>query len=194
MRVGYARVSTLDQSLNLQEDALRQAGCGKIFTDTASGVRTDRPGLDDLLNYLRPGDTLVVWKLDRLGRSLPHLVELVGQLSKRGVALRSVKEKIDTESAAGRMFLNIMASLAQFERELIQERTKAGLAAARARGRLGGRKPILSESKLSQARTLLAANTPFIEVCRTLQCSPRTLRRRLATALPPLNAGTARHV
>jgi len=188
MRIGYARVSTLDQSLSLQEDALRAAGCGKIFTDVASGARTDRPGLEDLLNYVRPGDMLVVWKLDRLGRSLPHLIETVNDLNKRGVGLRSLKEKIETESAAGRMFFNIMAVLAQFERELIQERTKAGLASARARGRMGGRKPILTDSKLAQAKTLLNGGTKFIEVCRTLQCSPRTLRRRLTEASSPMHS------
>jgi DNA invertase Pin-like site-specific DNA recombinase len=181
-RVGYARVSTFDQSLVMQEDALKSVGCTKIFTDQASGAAYDRPGLADLLKFLREGDTLVVWKLDRLGRSLPHLIETVQELRDRGIAIRSIKENIDSATATGRMFLNMIAVLAEFERELISERTQAGLAAARARGRLGGRKPVLTKAQVNQAITLINDGHKFMEVCATLGCSPRTLRRRVAEA------------
>lgn len=191
--VGYARVSTLEQNLAPQEDALKRVGCLKIFTDIASGAQSERPGLDDLLCFLREGDTLVVWKLDRLGRSLPHLIALVEELRRRKVSVRSLKEHIDTETPAGRMFLNIVAVLAEFERELIVERTHAGLAAARSRGRRGGRPPLLNAAKIQQARLLLAGDTPFKEVCNTIGCSPRTLRRTLA-ADETIGAGAARHV
>jgi DNA invertase Pin-like site-specific DNA recombinase len=180
--VGYARVSTLEQSLALQETALKKAGCLKIFTDVASGKRADRPGLEDVMKFLREGDTLVVWKLDRLGRSVQHLIEILDVLHGRGIGFRSLQENIHTESAAGRMFFQLIAVFAEFERELIRERTRAGLAIARAQGKLGGRPPVLNDKKVAQARALLQANppTPFKDVCRTLNCSPRTLRRRLA--------------
>lgn len=145
--VGYARVSTLDQDLALQLDALAVVGCVKVFEDRASGVRTDRAGLQAALDYARAGDVLVTWKLDRLGRSLPHLIETVAALEKRGVGFRSITEAIDTDTTTpgGRLVFHLFGALGQFERDLIQERTRAGLAAAAARGRTGGRKPVVTE-------------------------------------------------
>jgi DNA invertase Pin-like site-specific DNA recombinase len=131
MLVGYARVSTVEQNLHLQQDALTAAGCKKMFQDTLSGVREDRPGLDAVLDYLRPGDTLVVWKLDRLGRSLPHLIETVRALEARGIGFKSLRENIDTTTSGGKLVFHIFAALAEFERTLIRERTRAGLKAAR---------------------------------------------------------------
>ena len=139
MYVGYARVSTQDQTLDLQKDALKKIGCTKIFTDTASGAQAERKGLEEALEFLREGDTLVVWRLDRLGRSLKHLIETITNLNKRKIGFQSLTESIDTTTSNGRLIFNIFASLAEFERDLIRERTKAGLAAARARGRVGGR-------------------------------------------------------
>ena len=151
---GYARVSTGDQDARLQHDALTAAGCYRIFTDTASGSLESRPELDKLLDQLRPGDTLVVWRLDKLGRSIRHLIHQLAGLQERGVEFRSLQENIDTSSSGGRLIFHIFASLAEFERDLIRERTKAGLEAARARGRTGGRPPSLSGDKLRTARKL----------------------------------------
>ena len=151
---GYARVSTGDQDARLQHDALTAAGCYRIFTDTASGLLESRPELDKLLDQLRPGDTLVVWRLDRLGRSIRHLIDQRAGLQERGVEFRSLQENIDTSSSGGRLIFHIFASLAEFERDLIRERTNAGLEAARARGRTGGRPPSLSGDKLRTARKL----------------------------------------
>lgn len=139
MKIGYARVSTKDQHLELQIDALKSAGCERIYQDVASGAKSARPELDKLLAQLRPGDVVIIWKLDRLGRSLKHLVELVADLSNRNVGLQSLNDPIDTTNAQGRFTFNLFASLAEFERDLIKERTHAGLSAARARGRNGGR-------------------------------------------------------
>lgn len=160
MKIGYARVSTRDQNLDLQLDALKRAGCERIYQDVASGSTTARPALDELLGQLRAGDVLVIWKLDRMGRSLKHLVELVGNLIERKVALLSLNDPIDTTSAQGRLVFNLFASLAEFERELIRERTQAGLTAARARGRVGGRPKGLSPQ--AQA-TAMAAETLYRE-------------------------------
>ena len=156
MLIGYARVSTADQSLDLQLDALRQSGAERIFTDVASGKRDDRPGLAEALASLTPGDVLVVWKLDRLGRSLKHLVETVADLNERSIGLKVLTGGIDTTSAAGRLIFGIFATLAEFERELIRERTLAGLAAARSRGRHGGRRRKLTATHIDYARRLLA--------------------------------------
>jgi DNA invertase Pin-like site-specific DNA recombinase len=145
--VGYARVSTLDQDPSLQLDALAAAGCTKVFEDRASGTRADRPGLQKALDYAREGDVLIVWKLDRLGRSLPHLIETVTILEKRGVGFRTVTEAIDTTTSGGRLIFHLFGALGQFERDLIQERTRAGLVAATLRGRKGG------ASLLSQRRS-----------------------------------------
>src|SRR3954469_18660960 len=139
MLIGYARVSTQEQTLSLQQDALHQTGCERIFTDTASGARADRPGLDEAIAYARSGDTLVVWKLDRLGRSLPHLIETVRGLDQHGIGFKSLTEQIDTTTSSGKLIFHVFAALAEFERDVIRERTQAGLAAARARGRQGGR-------------------------------------------------------
>ena len=157
MKIGYARVSTRDQKLDLQVDALKRAGCERIFQDVASGSKTARPALDELLGQLRAGDVLVIWKLDRMGRSLRHLVDLVGDLVARDIGLLSLNDPIDTTSAQGRLVFNLFASLAEFERELIRERTQAGLTAARARGRVGGRPkgmPAHAESTAMAAETL----------------------------------------
>ena len=156
MKIGYARVSTRNQSFDLQDDALVRAGCEKVYRDVASGARTKRPALDDLLDDLRAGDVLVVWKLDRLGRSLKHLVELVVQLMEREIGLQSLNDPVDTTTAQGRLVFNIFASLAEFERELIRERTQAGLTAARARGRLGGRPKGLSPKAESASHAAAA--------------------------------------
>jgi DNA invertase Pin-like site-specific DNA recombinase len=142
--LGYARVSTTDQQPHLQVDALERAGCYRVFTETASGARTDRPSLEQLLDQLRPGDTLVVWKLDRLGRSLRHLVDTVTGLAEHGIGFRSLQESIDTTTPGGKLVFHVFAALAEFERDLIRERTSAGLAAARARGRHGGRPSVLT--------------------------------------------------
>jgi DNA invertase Pin-like site-specific DNA recombinase len=139
MLIGYARISTIDQTLALQQDALSAAGCQEIYTDTVSGSVTERPGLTNALSHVRSGDTLVVWRLDRLGRSLPHLIETVSQLQQQGVGFRSLQEQIDTTTSGGKLIFHVFGALAEFERDLIRERTHAGLAAARARGRLFGR-------------------------------------------------------
>jgi DNA invertase Pin-like site-specific DNA recombinase len=135
MLIGYARVSTHDQTLNLQKDALEKAGCTKIFADTASGAQAERKGLEEALNYVRTGDTLVVWRLDRLGRSLPHLISTMTNLEDRGIGFKSLTENIDTTTSGGKLIFHIFGALAEFERNLIRERTQAGLTAARARGK-----------------------------------------------------------
>ena len=160
MKIGYARVSTRDQNPALQVDALKAAGCERIYQDMASGAKTARPALDELLGHLRAGDVLVIWKLDRLGRSLKHLVDLVGDLMEYKVGLLSLNDPIDTTSAQGRLVFNMFASLAEFERELIRERTQAGLMAARARGRVGGRPKGLPPQAEA---TALAAETLYRE-------------------------------
>ena len=147
MLIGYARVSTDDQHLTLQHDALQQAGCDKVFSDQQSGAATERPGLTSLFESLRPGDTLVIWRLDRLGRSLKHLIQLVEQLDQRKVGLKSLQENIDTTTSGGRLVFNLFGALAEFERTLIRERTQAGVYAARARGRQGGRPKLLETNK-----------------------------------------------
>ncbi len=154
--VGYVRVSTAVQDGALQRDALIKAGCSKLFEDKASGVRSDRPGLNDALAYIRDGDVLVVWKLDRLGRSLPHLIDTVASLGGRGVGFKSLTEGVDTSTPNGRLVFHIFGALAEFERDLIRERTGAGLAAAFARGRKGGRKPVITPEKFARAKALIA--------------------------------------
>ena len=179
MLIGYARVSTQDQNLNLQLDALNKAGCEKLFDDKISGSRAARPGLDKALEMLRAGDTLVVWKLDRLGRSVKHLVDLVGVLHERGVQFKSLTDSIDTGTPSGRFFFHVMASLAEMERELTVERTRAGLAVANALGRKGGRKRVMNDSKLASAKALLASGTPPKDVAKNLGVSVPTLYRWL---------------
>jgi DNA invertase Pin-like site-specific DNA recombinase len=175
--IGYARVSTQDQSLVLQHDALNQANCGKIYEDKMSGAQSERPGLTLALEALREGDMLVVWKLDRLGRSVKALVNLVNDLSDRGVHFKSLTDSIDTSTPSGRFFFHVMASLAQMERELIIERTRAGLAAARQQGRIGGRKRRMTDSKIGSAKKLLANGIAPKEVAQYLGVSVPTLYR-----------------
>ncbi len=175
MLIGYARVSTLDQRLDLQQDALRAAGCERIFTDTASGAKTARPGLAAALEACRAGDILVVWKLDRLGRSLAHLVATVQALAVGGIGLRSLQEQLDTTTSGGKLIFHIFASLAEFERDLIRERTNAGLAAARARGRKGGRPKGVNEKKRKAAVALKRDPQYSIkEICEIVGISRNT--------------------
>jgi DNA invertase Pin-like site-specific DNA recombinase len=180
--IGYARVSTTDQNLQLQLDALKKANCGRVFTDKISGSRNERPGLDEALSHLRPGDTLVVWKLDRLGRTVKGLVDLVVRLEGDKINFRSLTDGIDTTTSAGRFFFHVMASLAQMERELTLERTKAGLVAARQLGRVGGRKRIMTDSKIKSARKLLAAGHLPKDVAHDLGVSTATLYRWIPAA------------
>jgi DNA invertase Pin-like site-specific DNA recombinase len=178
MLIGYARVSTADQTLDLQRDALEKAGCSKIFTDTASGAKAERTGLDEALNYLRPSDTLVVWRLDRLGRSLRHLIESITGLANRQIGFKSITESIDTTTSGGKLIFHIFGALAEFERDIIRERTQAGLQAARARGRKGGRPKILTGRKAQIATELYDNRKSTVEdICRTLNISRATLYR-----------------
>lgn len=179
MMIGYARVSTQDQGLDLQSDALSKAGCQKILSDKISGTKAARPGLAKALELLRAGDTLVVWKLDRLGRSVKNLVDLVGELSKQGIHFKSLTDSIDTTTASGRFFFHVMASLAEMERELMVERTLAGLEVARRLGRTGGRKRHMTESKIESAKKLLANGVPPRDVAENLGVSVPTLYRWL---------------
>jgi len=180
--VGYARVSTQEQELDLQLDALKKAGCGKdkIFIDKLSGIKSERPGLEKCLATLQKGDTLIVWRLDRLGRTMPHLVTLVEQLRQKGIGFRSICDGvIDTTTASGELIFNIFSSLAQFERRLIQERTRAGLEAARARGRSGGRKKIeCTNPKVQMAKKMHKDHGMSInDICNTLQISRASFYR-----------------
>lgn len=180
MLLGYARVSTGAQDHALQLDALHRAGCEVVFSEVASGSRASRPELTKLLERARAGDTLVCWRLDRLARSLRHLIELAEALRQRDVGLKSLSESIDTSTSSGRFLLHVLGSLAEMERELIVERTRAGLAAAAARGRKGGRPPALNGDQVRAARALLASGTMSgIEVARHLGCAPSTLYRHL---------------
>ncbi|MCI0564941.1 MAG: recombinase family protein [Nitrososphaera sp.] len=176
MLVGYARVSTHEQDLSLQLDDLKRAGCEKIFEDKASGAKTDRTGLQEALEYVREGDTLLVWRLDRLGRSLKHLIETVGQLEEQGIGFRSLQEAIDTTSSGGRLIFQIFGALAEFERNLIRERTLAGLSAARARGRTGGRPKALNATKTELLYKLYDEKERTVqEICQLLGISKPTL-------------------
>lgn len=177
--VGYARVSTQDQDPAMQEDALREAGAGRVFTEHASGAKTDRPELSTCLDYAREGDTLLVWRLDRLGRSLPHLLSVVEGLRERGIHFRSLTEGFDTSTPGGKMIFHILGALAEMERAIIQERTQAGLAAARARGRKGGRRTVMTPAKARSARALLDAETPLTEIAQSLGVGRATLYRWL---------------
>lgn len=178
-RLGYARVSTLEQDPALRHDALKAAGVERIFTDQASGALTERPQLTALLEQLRPGDTLVVWRLDRLGRSMSHLIQTVTALEERRVGFASLTEAIDTTTSAGRLLFGVLASLAAFERDLIRERTMAGLAAARARGKVGGRPSSMTADKREVARRMLAEGRPKSVVAATIGVSRATLYAHL---------------
>jgi DNA invertase Pin-like site-specific DNA recombinase len=179
VRIGYARVSTQDQRLDVQHEALTRSGCEKTFDDTMSGKVADRPGLQRALDVLRDGDTLVVWKLDRLGRSVKQLVDLVSHFEQEGIHFVSLTDSIDTSTPAGRFFFHVMASLAEMERELTVERTRAGLATARSRGRIGGRRRLMTDRKVDAAKQLLASGLPPREVASDLGVSIATLYRWL---------------
>ncbi|MFL5665918.1 MAG: recombinase family protein [Ktedonobacteraceae bacterium] len=180
MLIGYARVSTQDQTLDLQTDALKRAGCEKLFTDTTIGAKFERPGLQEAMNHLRAGDTLVVWRLDRLGRTLKHLIATITDLSDKGIGFKSLQENMDTTTSGGKLIFHIFGALAEFEREVIKERTNAGLQAPRARGRLGGRPKIqtIDPKKITLAKKLYAdRNMPVQEICDTLHIGRTTLHR-----------------
>lgn len=184
-RIGYARVSTDDQHLDLQRDALTQAGCSVIYEEAVSGKNVARPELNQCCKALREGDTLVVWRLDRLGRSLPDLVTIVADLEQRGVHFESLTEQIETGSAAGKLQFHVFAALAEFERSLIRERTQAGLAAARARGRLGGRKPKLDDRQVREIKALLRdPDIQVAEVARRYGVSRTTLYKYVGVVTP----------
>lgn len=176
MLIGYARVSTDDQNLDLQRDALKGAGCERIFEDTVSGAKADRTGLAALMNVLRAGDTVVIWRLDRLGRSLKNLIQLVERLETAKVGLRSLQENIDTTSSGGRLVFHLFGALAEFERNLIRERTQAGVLAARARGRMGGRPRRLDPAKQALALRLYHERQHSVdEICKMMGISKSTL-------------------
>ncbi len=177
MVIGYARVSTATQSDDLQRDALMKAGCERIFSDELSGGRTDRPGLEAALATLRSGDTLIVWRLDRLGRSLRHLVQLAEELKLRDIELRSLTEGIDTSTSAGQLTFHIFSALAEFERALIRERVQAGLEAAASRGRRGGRPSVVSPATMRAIKSMSAAGLTAKEICSQLKISRATLYR-----------------
>jgi DNA invertase Pin-like site-specific DNA recombinase len=190
--IGYARVSTQDQTPQLQLDALKVAGCERSFVEKASGAQRDRPELQAALGYMRPGDTLVVWKLDRLARSLKQLIETVESLENKKMGFRSLTENIDTTTPGGRLTFHLFAALAEFERSIIKERTVAGLAAARLRGRKGGRPPSLNAKDLAAAKALLSdPGITVEEVAKRLKVSPATLYRHLPGGRGALSEGAA---
>lgn len=190
--IGYARVSTIEQNPALQLDALQAAGCMRVFTEEASGAAAERPELARALDHLRAGDTLVVWKLDRLGRSLRHLIDTVRGLEERGVGFRSLQEQVDTTTPGGRLVFHVFGALAEFERDLIRERTHAGLAAARARGRRGGRPSVMTAEKLSVARQMYDSREHTVAtIATTLGVSRATVYRSLATADGGSSSGAA---
>lgn len=184
--IGYARVSTFEQILDLQRDALDAAGYKKVFTDTASGGRSDRPGLMQALDYVREGDVLIIWRLDRLGRSLKYLIELITQLNERGIGFKSLTEQIDTTTSGGKLIFHVFGALAEFERDVIRERTQAGLAAARARGRMAGRpKKLGTGGTVAMAQALYDDKTHSIaDICKTLGISRTTLYRYIQVKQP----------
>ena len=178
MLIGYARISTQEQTLNLQLDALKKSGCEKIFTDTASGSQAERKGLEDALAFARPGDTIVVWRLDRLGRSLKHLIETITRLAERQIGFKSLTENIDTTTSGGKLIFHVFGALAEFERDIIKERTQAGLIAARARGKIGGRPRALTAKEIAIAKALYADPDKSIkDICQALRISKMTLYR-----------------
>ncbi len=180
MLIGYARVSTQEQNPDSQLDALNAAGCERVFIEKASGAQRDRPELAAALSYMRQGDSLVVWKLDRLARSLPQLIETIAVLEERGAGFRSLTEAIDTTTAGGKLIFHVFGALAEFERSVIRERTRAGLKAARNRGRLGGRPPALSADDLVAAKAMLRDQAITVtEVASRLKVSPATLYRHM---------------
>lgn len=189
MKIGYIRVSTQEQNEALQMDALKEAGCEKFFTDKSTGAKFERKGLEETLAFVRSGDTVMVWKLDRLGRSLKDLISTLNLLNGRGVDFVSLTEQIDTSTPGGKLIFHLMGALAEFERDLIRERTNAGLAAARARGRVGGRpRKLKTSGKVALARSLFADKShPIEEICTTLGISRATLYRYVKEAIPPVS-------
>ncbi len=187
MKIGYVRVSKQEQHEALQIDALKEAGCDKWFLDKMTGSKAERKGLDEALAYLRPGDTLVVWKLDRAGRSLTHLIELLKGLKERRIEFMSLTEQIDTTTPGGKLIFHLMGALAEFERDLIRERTNAGLVAARARGRIGGRpRKLKTNGKVALARQMFTDQSHSIpEICAALGISRATLYRYVKEAESP---------
>ena len=178
MHIGYARISTHDQTLALQRDALEKADCDRIFTDTVSGTKAERKGLEEALSHLREGDTLVVWRLDRLGRSLRHLIDTITELHGRGVGFKSLQENIDTTTSGGKLVFHIFGALAEFEREIIKERTQAGLASARSRGKVGGRPKALSIKEVQMLNNMAADKSLTVsDVCKTLGIGRTTFYR-----------------
>jgi DNA invertase Pin-like site-specific DNA recombinase len=178
MKIGYARVSTVEQNLNLQTDALERIGCEKIFTDMASGSLDTRKGLIDAIEFCRSGDSLIVWKLDRLGRSLRHLIDTVNRLQSKGVEFVSLQENVDTNTSGGKLVFHVFGALAEFEREMIRERTRAGMKAARDRGSINGRPKKLSEQQIKIAKKLMKdRETKIFEITKTLNVSKSTLYR-----------------
>jgi len=178
MLIGYARVSTHDQTLHLQKDALEKAGCEKIFTDQVSGTKAERKGLTEALSHLREGDTLVVWRLDRLGRSLRHLIDTITALQERGVGFKSLTENIDTTTSGGKLVFHIFGALAEFEREIIRERTQAGLASARSRGKVGGRPKALTPKEIQMLNNMAADKSLTVaDLCKTLGIGRTTFYR-----------------
>lgn len=182
MKIGYARVSTLDQNPDLQHQALKAAGCEQIFEDRISGSAVKRPGLDQALGLLGQGDVLIVWRLDRLGRSLPHLIEVIRDIGNKGAGFRSLSESIDTTTAGGRLVFHMMGALAEFERALIVERTRAGIDAAKTRGVRLGRRPALSRAQLDHARALIEGGESASAVAQSLKVGRATLYRALKAA------------
>jgi DNA invertase Pin-like site-specific DNA recombinase len=181
--IGYARISPADQSPDLQEDALKKAGCLRVFSDRASGATDQRPELERMLDHLRPGDSVVVWRLDRLARSLRNLIEIVRRLEEKKVGLKSLQESIDTTTSSGKLIFHVFGALAEFERELIRERTRAGLEAARARGRKGGRPSVMTRDKLAAARKLYeSGDQTMAQIARSLSVSRSSLYRALQKA------------
>jgi DNA invertase Pin-like site-specific DNA recombinase len=190
VKIGYARVSTVDQHLRMQEDALKNAGCDKIYHDIASGIKTERPGLEEALKQLREGDILVVWKLDRLGRSIQHLIQTIKELSDHGIGFKSLQESIDTTTSGGKLIFHIFSALAEFERDIIQERTKAGLKAARARGKMGGRPSALNDK---QVEKMLARydeqKLTVAEICKIFAISRPSFYNYLKKSRKAIQAG-----
>lgn len=193
-RIGYARVSTAQQDTAPQLDVLIADGCAKVFQDCASGARADRPGLRAALEHLRDGDVLVVWKLDRLGRNLPHLIETVAALEHRGVGFRSLTEAIDTTTPGGQLVFHLFGALGEFERDLIRERTRASLGAAAARGRKGGRRPVVTMDRLERAQTLIGIGLTVREAASRLRVGKTALYEALGRqAAPPRHAPASLH-
>ncbi len=180
MKVGYTRISTQDQNQDMQLDALKNAGCEKFFSDKASGAKSDRPGLNEALEFLRPRDCLVVWKLDRLGRNLKHLIEVVEDLKSKKIGFMSLQDGFDTTTNGGKFVFQIFGAMAEFERDLIRERTKAGLDAARARGRTGGRKEKLNATQVAALKTMYDSKKHSLgEICSTFDITKPTIYRYL---------------